>query len=156
MFETLMKFGGHRVDYFNLAAQSSPDAFAFYVRGEKSCDMRYSAGARQHLIAGLHIIESQLGSENLVAVYVDVNSANNLERPAYKTMKADMRAGLFKRVFTFVACDLLGDHIAYEDLHTLYREVNGFEIFTYNTALSQPVLVQWDRMPPVLSGERNC
>jgi hypothetical protein len=83
MFEALMKKGGYRVDYLNQKAAGSPDALGFYVRGQLSDQQPYSRDAKHHLYAGMLVIQNQLGSHNLVSVYLDVNEPENLDRPGY-------------------------------------------------------------------------
>jgi hypothetical protein len=127
MLETFRKQGSFRIDYLNNAARGSPQAFAFYVRGELKGDSPYSTIAKHHLCAGLNIIRKNLNCDHLVAIYVAVN----LFRPAYVQMKRDMRASFFRQVFTFQSDDLMGDRAALIDLKELYDDVNGFDVILY-------------------------
>ncbi|MEN4099840.1 MAG: hypothetical protein ROW52_07950 [Anaerolineaceae bacterium] len=131
MFETLRKQGSYRIDYLNHAARGSPGAFAFYVRGELAQDAPYSVSAKHHLYAGLDVIQKLLNNNHLVAIYVDINPAHNLYRPAYVQMKRDLRAGYFRRVFTFNSADLLDDRAAVKDLQDLHRELAGFDVLHF-------------------------
>jgi len=130
MIETLMIQGGHRIDYLNEDAAGTPEAFGFYVHGRLANQEPYSLEAKHHLYAGLSAIQQQLGYENLVAIYVDVSSAEVKNRPAYRKMKQDMLAGKFRRVFTVVSNDLLDDRATLKDLLNLYEELEGFEWIT--------------------------
>lgn len=141
MFDTLMRYGSHRVDYLNAHSRGKPAAFAFYVCGELPHNAAYSASAKRSLYAGLSLIQQTLGPENLVAVYLDVNSCRNVNRPAYVQMKTDMRSGLFRRVFVLQAEDLVGEVEAAHDLAVLYREVGGFDLLTYERGAFKPVLM---------------
>ncbi len=130
MIETLMIQGGHRIDYLSEDAAGKPEAFGFYVCGDLGDQEPYSQEAKHHLYAGLNAIQKQLGRENLVAIYVDVNSADTQNRPAYQKMKQDMLDGMFRRVFTFVSDDLIGSCASSKDLLRLYQELEGFEWIT--------------------------
>ena len=129
MLDALMKFGGHRIDYF-LQARSNLDAFGFYVCGGLGADCAYSLEAKHQLYFGLALIQSQLGLKNLVAIYIDVNDVNNLQRPAYVQLKQDLINGLFRRVLILDEAVLAGNPAAEADLATLSEQVNGFELFT--------------------------
>ena len=128
MFEALMKMGGYRVDYLNRKAAGSPQALGFYVRGQLVDGQPYSRDAKRRLYAGLAVIQQELGPENLVSVYMDVNFPDNLARPAYVQLKEDVRQGLFRRVFTFDVNDLAGAPNAVQDLCNFYQEIGGFEL----------------------------
>jgi hypothetical protein len=92
MFETFRKQGSFRIDYLNNAARGSPQAFAFYVRGELKMIRPTAPSAKHHLCAGLNIIRKNMNCDHLVAIYVDINQASTSYRPAYVQMKRDMRA----------------------------------------------------------------
>ena len=130
MFETLMKSGAYRVDYLNQAASGQPDAGGFYVRGSLAGPFRYSVPAKRHLLGGLDFIRRMVGMNNLVAVYMDVDAANNLARPAYQQLKRDLRAGLFQRIFVYDSRDLIDDPASFEDVLELYLELGGFSLMT--------------------------
>jgi hypothetical protein len=141
VFETLRKQGSFRIDYLNHAARGSPGAFAFYVRGELEKDAPYSLSAKHHLCAGLNVIRKNMNCNNLVAIYVDINTAKNVFRPAYVQMKRDLRAGLFRRVFTFRSGDLIGDQAVIRDLNKLYKDTAGFDVFSYQEGKLQREII---------------
>jgi hypothetical protein len=141
MFEILMKPGSHRVDYLNMNVVGKPAAFAFYVCGEISPNAIYSASAKRALLAGLSVIQATLGPENLVAVYLDVNSLVNLARPAYNRMKEDLRAGMFRRLFVLPSQDVMGESKTANDLGRLYQEVGGFDLLTFDQGAFKPVML---------------
>lgn len=142
MYQTFMRWGSYRVDYLNEAAMGAAEAFAFYVCGELPENETYSTAAKRSLYAGLSLIQQTLGPDNLVAVYLDVNSLDNIDRPAYVQMKLDMKAGLFRRVFAMNASDLLGRHERAEDIRDLYREVGGFDLLTFEQGAFKTVLLK--------------
>ncbi len=148
MIETLMVQGGHRIDYLSEDAAGKPEAFGFYVRGDLEDREPYSQEAKHHLYAGLDAIQKQLGRENLVAVYVDINSAEAQNRPAYEQMKRDILAGKFRRIFTFTASDLLGDRATLKDLLELYDELEGFEWITCDEGPNQAMNCSLHRRQP--------
>ncbi len=141
MIETLMIQGGHRIDYLNEDAAGNPEAFGFYVRGGLDDREPYSHEAKHRLYAGLNVIQRQLGFENLVAIYVDINSAELQNRPAYQQMKRDMLAGKFRRVVTFSHSDLLGSSATLKDLLDLYEELQGFEWISCEGGRARPIRV---------------
>lgn len=141
MFEAFRKPGSHRVDYLNQDTMGTEGAFAFYVCGDVPKNAPYSQVAKRSLLAGLSLIQDTLGPENLVAVYLDVFSADHLSRPAYKQLKDDMRSGMFRRVFVLRASDLVGERHTAEDLKRLYHEVGGFDLLTYNDGAFKPVML---------------
>jgi len=137
-----MRFVKHRVDYLNHIARGSADAFAFYVCGDLPQHASYSTAAKYSFYSGLSLIQQALGPSNLVAVYMDVNRLDNLCRPAYVQMKADMRAGLFRRVFVMNTTDLLGSADSAQDMRLLYRELGGFDLLTYDQGAFKPVMLK--------------
>lgn len=132
MLDKLMKNGSYRVDYFSPHACGSDDAYGFYVRGDVSDNDAYSISAKRHLYAGLLVIEETLGMKNLVGIYVDVDRAENMRRPAYQAMKSDIRKGYFKQIFVMCPEDLLDDQNCIADLLELENEVGSLTIITYN------------------------
>jgi hypothetical protein len=142
MYETLMKLGSYRVDYLNVSTRGTTGAFAFTVCGEPPNENSYSASAKRILYTGLSLIQQTLGSNNLVAVYLDVDAIDNLHRPAYQQMKQDLRAGMFRRVFDLRASDLMANHILARELERLYREVGGFDLLTFEGGAFKPVLLR--------------
>lgn len=141
MLEALMRNGSHRVDYLNVNARGKPGAFAFYVCGDLPHNAAYSATAKRSLYAGLSLIQQALGPENLVAIYLDVNSVRNIARPAYVQMKQDLRAGMFRRIFILEGNGLSAERESAADLDALYREVGGFDLLTYEQGAFKPVLL---------------
>jgi hypothetical protein len=129
MLDTLLKFGSHRVDYFDQTG-SNPQAFAFYVRGGMDDSSHYSHEAKYQLYSGLAVIRSTLGLQNLAAVYIDINTLENIRRPAYEQLKHDLCVGMFKRVFVFNGSALLGCPCAEADLTAACGPVDGFELIS--------------------------
>jgi hypothetical protein len=127
MLDTLLKFGSHRVDYFDQSGLN-PQAFAFYVRGGMDAHHGYSADAKHQLYRGLALIASRLGFGNLAAVYIDVNDLENLERPAYVQLKRDLQAFMFNRVFILEDSALLGTPEADRDFAEISSRILGFEL----------------------------
>jgi hypothetical protein len=132
MFETLMKYGGYRVDRINQRAAGQPGAFGFYVRGDLPREAVYSADAKHHLYSGLEVIFRELAPALLVAVYIDVGPICNLNRAGYVELKNDLLSGLFRNVFVFDPDDLVGSPAAREDFDRLSRQVNGIELLKPN------------------------
>lgn len=142
LHQALMRWGSYRVDYLNEPAMGTDAAFAFYVCGELPENAAYSAAAKRNLYTGLSLIQQTLGPDNLVAIYLDVNSLDNMDRPAYVQMKIDMKVGLFKRVFTMNASDLLGGRQRADDIRDLYQTVGGFDLLTYDQGAFKAVLLK--------------
>lgn len=130
MFETLMKHGGHRVDYLNPSARGSRNSLAFYVCSDLPARAAYSIEAKRHLFAGLEYVQRVLGEQNLVAIYLDVNSPVAFERPAYEQMKRDLRDRYFRRLFVYSLYDLVSSEDMLDDLSDLYAQVGGFELIS--------------------------
>lgn len=140
MFETLMKFGGYRVDYFQRSRIGSPTALGLYVLGDLPSDQSYSRAAKHHLFSALCLLREQLELENLVAVYLDVNSPLEAHRPAYQQLKQDMKAGFFHRLFVTSVYDLTGADDMPADFWNFYRELPYLEIFSIESGRLAPVL----------------
>ena len=155
MIETLMIPGGHRIDYLSVDAAGKPDAIGFYVSGDLTDQMPYSHEAKHHLYAGLDAIRKHLSYENLVAIYVDVDSAGAQERPAYRQMKKDMLAGKFRKLFTFVSFDLLGDPLVNCDLLDLYHKLRGFDWITCDDGICR-LIAAADLRRRLAAGRRVC
>ena len=128
MLNTLMKNGAYRIDHFENKAGSEEQAFGFYVRGEPAGADAYSRDAKSQLYAGLMLIHTRLGMKNLRGIYIDVDRADNLQRPAYAQLKADLISGLFKTVFTLGENALLGSEVAKADMRRVHQLCGGFEL----------------------------
>jgi hypothetical protein len=142
MFETLMKSGSYRVDYFKDQVAGSPQALGFYACGEIPSQAPFSQTARHNLLAGLIVIQHHFGISNLVAIYLDVHAPYPQQaiRPAYEQMKRDLRAGLFKRTFVFSTCRLRNGQDMLEDLCQFYDEIEGFELITFMNGACKTLL----------------
>jgi hypothetical protein len=144
MFETLMKSGSYRVDYFKDQAAGTPQALGFYACGDIPSQAPFSQSARHNLLAGLIVIQHHFGISNLVAIYLDVHASRpHLQqaiRPAYEQMKGDLRTGLFKRAFVFSACPLKNGQDILEDLCQFYAEIDGFELITFEKGAVKTLL----------------
>mgnify|MGYP001768280892 CR=1 FL=1 len=128
MLDTLMKIGAYRVEHFDFDNQADPSAFGFYIRGEKTATGAYSKDAKAQLYAGLMLILAKQMIGHLRGIYVDVDSLENLQRPAYRQMKIDLQTGLFKRIFVPDVSALMGTPRANEDVRQLFQMVGGFEL----------------------------
>jgi len=127
MLDTLMRVGAHRIEYFENRFPVTPQAFGFYIRGEKDPRDVFCRDAKYQLYSGLMLIHSKGQVQNLAGIYVDVDALDNLKRPAYLQMKKDLLNGLFKRVFVLDESALLGQPAAEADLMALFVESGGFE-----------------------------
>jgi hypothetical protein len=107
MFEIMMQSGGHRVVYLNHSAIGEDDAFGFYVCGRILDNQRYSFEARHHLLAGLQWITCTMQLEKLIAVYIDVASMADLDRPGRRQLFYDIENGMFKKVLVYQKEDLM-------------------------------------------------
>lgn len=128
MLDALMKIGAYRVERFEFDYRENPEAFGFYIRGEKTDSGAYCRDAKSQLYGGLMLIQSKKMMCNLRGIYVDVDELCNLKRPAYVQMKVDLISGLFTRIFVLDAGALLAPGIVAEDLHQLYKAAGGFEL----------------------------
>lgn len=126
MLDTLMRVGAHRIEY--LDDSRNPQAFAFYIRGNKKAGDVICKDAKSQLYAGLLLIHHKLQMTHLAGIYVDVDGLENLQRPAYLQLKQDLMAGKFSRVFILERSALLGTPQAVHDLQQLYFACSGFEL----------------------------
>ncbi len=150
MFETLMKFGGYRVDYMQSNRFGTPAAVGLYVLGDLPTNQAYSREAKHHLFSALFLLRDQHESENLVAIYLDVNTSMETSRPAYQQMKRDMKAGLFRWLCVPSICDLIGDDRMYSDFWNFYRELEWCEIIsTENGQLDSVMFTDLTNCPMV-------
>lgn len=140
MFETLMKFGGYRVDYMQNTRTGTPAALGLYVLGDLPTNQSYSRMAKHSLFTALCLLRDQKEIDNLVAIYLDVNSPMETHRPAYQQMKRDMKAGYFRRLCVRSFCDLIGDDQMYADFWNFYRELEWCEIISTETGQLASVL----------------
>lgn len=140
MFETLMKFGGYRVDYMRNDRVGKPAALGLYVLGDLPANQSYSREAKHHLFTALCLLRDQHEIDNLVAIYLDVNSPVETHRPAYQQMKRDMKAGLFRRLCVPSICNLAGDDLMAEDFWKFYRELEWCEITSIDSGSLVPVM----------------
>jgi hypothetical protein len=130
MLDSLMKFGAYRIDYFDLGIEMNPKAFGFYIRAEIPAGDAYCRDAKRQLYGGLVIIQAKHEMRNLKAVYLDINTLDNMNRPAYLQMKQDMVKGLFHRVFVLDERALLGEDKANREIFMLQKQAGGFELIT--------------------------
>ncbi len=128
MLDSLMKIGAYRVEHFENIDRIDPEAFGFYIRGELKGASAYSRDAKTQLYAGLMMIHSKVQMAHLRGIYVDVDSIENLQRPAYLQMKEDLIAGLFRRILVLDEAALLGSADAQVDLYQVYIAIGGFEL----------------------------
>ncbi|PKO00991.1 MAG: hypothetical protein CVU43_13600 [Chloroflexi bacterium HGW-Chloroflexi-5] len=130
MLEAMTKFGGYRVDYLHHGLEKDQKAFAFYLRAEIITGDSYSREAKRQLYTGLTIIKQHLEFNHLAGIYLDVDSLDNLNRPAYLQMKQDMLKGMFKRLFVLDERAVMGNPDADHDMLMLFIHTRGFELFT--------------------------
>ncbi len=130
MLGAMMKFGAFHISYLNPVVDKYRKAFGFYLRAEISAGDGYSRGAKRQLYSGLMLIQHKLEMHNLVGIYLDVDSLDNLERPAYQQMKQDMLNGMFKRLFVLDEKAIMGSPTADIDLMKLFIKMGGFELLT--------------------------
>ncbi len=131
MFEAMRKLGGFRVDYMNKENMGSPGALGFYVLGDLPARQPYSHKAKHSLLAGLIMLRNLGEIDHLVAIYLDVNEANNALRPAYVRMKQDMQSGMFGRLFVLDAEDLAGDSHTAQDWWAFTRQLERFKVVSW-------------------------
>ncbi len=139
MFTSLSKLGSYRVDYVNHTAAGTTDALAFYVLGDLQEGQAYSTSAKHALFTGLDIIRNSYGLENLVAIYMDVNTADNPERPAYLQMKQDLENGIVNHVFVLYASHLVSEGESSRDWERFSRSIGGVEVLVdrkYNEGMA--------------------
>ena len=144
MLDTMMKPGGYRVDYFNRPDVMPADRLAFYVRGELENGARYSKRARTHMLAGFHVIMTDLDLHHLVAVYLDITWIGQPSRLAYEQMKSDLCQGLFCRVFAFCLADLAPCPAVITDLALLRASYPGFEVLAYDSRTKSVQRIELD------------
>jgi hypothetical protein len=152
MFESLMKFGGYRVDYLQPDHAGATGALGLYILGDLPAGQPYSRTAKHCLFTALSVLQTQQEIQNLVAVYLDINTANETNRPAFQQMKWDMKAGMFRRLCVSSVCDLTGGEEVYEDFWKFYRELQWCEI--YSTASGRLAPIAFSELPecPMVSG----
>jgi len=138
MFETLMKFGGHRVDYMNSERAGSSVALGLYVSGDLPAHQSYSRAAKHALMSGLVAIREQGEERNLVAVYLDIDSGFNPNRPAYQQMKYDVQAGLFHRLFVPIIANLAANVDLQADFWKFYRSLPRIELLSIDSGMLCP------------------
>ncbi len=126
MYEIMMQPSGHRIDYINLAVSGTPKSLCLYVHGTLENVCGYSKQARHHLLSGLQWITRTVNLGNLVAVYMDISSKAELNRPARCQMFEDMQKGLFNRVVVHHQAELMDavwDCVEQSSLNRLNSEV---------------------------------
>lgn len=131
MFEAMRKLGGYRVDYMNKEYMGSPRALGFYVLGDLPARQPYSHKAKHSLLAGLIMLRNLGEIDHLVAIYLDVNEADNALRPAYVQMKQDMQARMFSRLFVLDPGDLAGDSQTAQDWWMFTRQLERLEVISW-------------------------
>ncbi len=141
MFTTLMNYGSYRVDYLNKHKMGDPRAVGLYVLGSLSREEIYSRSAKRALYQGLMVVNGQLGKENLVGVYVDINCPTQTTRQAYQVLKRDVKAGMFHKVLVQSLDDLFTDADSFADWWTFYRELVQCEILTIMAGAARPTPV---------------
>jgi len=128
MLSDLMRAGGYSVNYINMRPRGLPAAFGLYVCDELQEGAAYSRQAKRRLYRGLCAVQSKPDWDNLVGVYVDVSEGKNRSCSAFRQLKADVRAGFFRRVLVVHPRDVFGDFLVCQELDVLSRDVEGFEL----------------------------
>lgn len=131
MFEAMRKMGGYRVDYMNKDHMGSREALGFYVLGDLPAKQAYSHSAKHSLLAGLIMLRNLGEIDNLVAIYLDVNEADNALRPAYLRMKQDIGSGMFRRLLVLDPGDLAGDSQTAQDWWNFTRQLERIEVVSW-------------------------
>lgn len=144
MFEAMMKNGAYRVDYLNHANRGLPGSLGFYILGSLPEADSYSHNAKHSLFSGLTLIREQLGTHCLVAIYLDVNTGDNLLRPAYQQMKQDMRAGMFHRLFVLEPAELIGSMELLADWAKFTMQVKYCEVLSIVDGIIQTIYLASD------------
>ena len=139
MFEALRRYGNYRVDYLNQQKMGAHEALGLYVLGDLLPGQAYSHSAKHNLMTGLVLVRAQLGVEKLVAVYVEVNDPENPDRPAYRQLKSDMRAGMFHRLLVMAVEDLYRGPGPSADWWNFYREMPDCEVLSAQSGTFKPV-----------------
>lgn len=130
MFSAMMKYGSYKIDYLNRSQMGNNQAIGLYVLGDILAEQPYSRNAKHALFTGLLLLREQVGINRIVAVYLDINTADNPGRPAYQQMKNDMKAGMFRKVFVESPLQLTGSDENNMDWWNFYRELPSCEIWT--------------------------
>ena len=130
MFSAMMKYGSYKIDYLNRSQMGNHQAMGLYVLGNILAQQPYSRNAKHALFTGLLLLKEQVGMDRIVAVYMDINTADNPDRPAYLQMKNDMKAGMFRKVFVESPSHLTGSEESSMDWWNFYRELPTCEIWT--------------------------
>jgi hypothetical protein len=131
MLDSLMKFGAHRVNYFEALNEHNPEAFGFYIRAEIPAGQAYSHEAKYQLYAGLDLIQRCLGMKNLAGIYVDIDCLKNLQRPAYQQLRRDVLSGHFRRILVLNRLSISGCPGSDRDLSELSAQVGGVELLVW-------------------------
>ncbi len=140
MLDAMMRFGAYRVEYLHSGLPMDRLAFGFYLRAELTASDQYSRNTKHQLYSGLTLLKRKAQMGHLVGIYLDVNSLDNLERPAYQQMKHDVANGLFRRVFVLDETALIGTPAADDDLLQLFIQTGGFEVFTCRNGECVPLV----------------
>lgn len=151
MFATLMEKNGHRVEYWHECMRGKPMSLGFYVRGEIFPGDQYSVSARFHLTVGMLVIERDLGLSNLHGLYVDIDSAENLYRPAYVQLKQDLIEGAIRKVFVFELEDLTMLQEGCMEFNQITPMVGGIELLVYDPLTGR---IKPAPLPPLFSEGR--
>lgn len=155
MFEALMKFGGYRVDYLQNSRLGNQSTLGLYVLGDLPMHQPYSRAAKQKLFIALCLLRDLHEIDNLVAIYLDINSPVEAQRPAYQQMKRDMQAGFFRRICVSSIRDLVGDDQMFADFWNFYRALEWCEIHSTEDGRLAPVHISDLTAFPMVSGGIN-
>jgi hypothetical protein len=128
MYESLMKTGNHRVDYFHEEIRGTPQSYAFYIMGNLPGNAPYSKTAKHHILNGLMVLETSLGLSDLVGIYVDIASSEPQAASAFHQLAEDLKNDYFKRVVVCSMQDLTEQAGKNNALNSLRQISRDFEL----------------------------
>lgn len=98
MYQKMIRAGNFSVDYLNPSRRGKPESLAIYISGTTESGIPVCKDAKRKLLGMLMLLMRNSESQNLVAVYIDISGAGQVNLSAYRQMLLDKEKSIFSKI----------------------------------------------------------
>jgi hypothetical protein len=98
MYQKMIRAGNFSVDYLNPSRMGKPESIAIYISGNTEAGSPICKDAKRKLLGMLMLLMRDSESQNLVAVYIDISGAGQVNLSAYRQMLQDKENSIFSKI----------------------------------------------------------
>ncbi len=118
MYQKMIRAGNFSVDYLNPSQMGKPESIAIYISGNAESGIPVCKDAKRKLLGMLMLLMRNSESHNLVAVYIDISGAGQVNLSAYRQMLLDKEKSIFGKAIVVDQDDPAFD-ILHRDLSSM-------------------------------------